>query len=375
MAKNTVRNLIVVSGYYGFNNLGDEAILEELLAELRSLEELDNVVVLSNNPQRTVSRYQVKAVSRWKLSVLTKHLSEAKLFISGGGGLFQDSTSIKPPLFYAAQMLLARFHGAKVMAYAQGLGPLRSPVSQALTRAAFSAAHLVTVRDANSAKLLLDWGIKNELTADPVWCLEQTPLPRGLESQFLKLFAQREGPLIGLSLRETKAFTPMHFEALLKATSNALPSNAEILLLPLQQAQDTKLLEDFHEQWRSLGRKSHSLSLTDLEIPSQWLNLFGRLDLLIGMRLHAVIMALKGKVPVVGLSYDPKVQHILAQFQQPVLNLEHISDTGPAEDWEKILKEAVESRKMLAEHAENNLRATKNLACQNLKALAKILNK
>src|SRR5277367_2728909 len=134
MAKNTIRNLIVVSGYYGFNNLGDEAILEELLAELRSLEELDNVVVLSNNPQRTVSRYQVKAVSRWKLSVLTKHLSEAKLFISGGGGLFQDSTSIKPPLFYAAQMLLARFHGAKVMVYAQGLGPLRSAVSKALTR-------------------------------------------------------------------------------------------------------------------------------------------------------------------------------------------------------------------------------------------------
>src|SRR5277367_3275591 len=115
MPKNTVRNLILVSGYYGFNNLGDEAILEEILAELKSLEEFDNVVVLSNNPQRTASRYQVKAVSRWKLSVLTKHLAEAKLFISGGGGLFQDTTSLKPPLFYAGQMLLARFHGVKVM--------------------------------------------------------------------------------------------------------------------------------------------------------------------------------------------------------------------------------------------------------------------
>jgi polysaccharide pyruvyl transferase CsaB len=375
MQKNPVRNLIVVSGYYGFNNLGDEAILEELLAELRSVEELENVVVLSNNPQRTASRYQVKAVSRWKLPALTKLLPETKLFISGGGGLFQDSTSIKPPMFYGGQMLLARFHGAKVMVYAQGIGPLHWAINRALTRAALSAAHSITVRDLNSSKLLVDWGIKNELTADPVWCLESTALPRGLESQFLKLFQGKSGPLIGLSLRETKAFTPAHLEALLKAMTEALPANAEVLLLPLQPAQDAELLEEFHQQWRGLGGKSHSLSLSDLELASQWLNLFGRLDLLIGMRLHAVIMALKRKVPVVGLAYDPKVQHILEEFNQPALNLENVADPSSVKTWQQILKDAIESRKDLSQRAESNLRATKNLACQNLKAIAKILNK
>ena len=374
MPASTAKELIVISGYYGFNNLGDEAILEELTCELKQLTSPENIIVLSNNPQKTASRYGVKAVSRWRLTALTKLLPQTKLFISGGGGLFQDVTSIKPPIFYGGQIYLARLYGTKVMIFAQGLGPLRSPMSVMTSKTALWLAQVITVRDMASYNLLKKWGINCSLTADPVWRLTSSPLPQGLESQFRKMFSNRNGLLVGLSLRETKNFQAPHLDTLLKSLASALPPEAEILLLPLQREQDAALLEEFRKRWEAKGRRAHSMSLTDMEKPSQWLNLLGRLDLLVGMRLHAIIMALKSKVPVVGISYDPKVESVLKEFEQPVLNLEYDDIGQLGERWENSVKMAVAELANLSKRASLKSEAAKNLAGQNFQALAKILD-
>ncbi|HEY9682139.1 MAG TPA: polysaccharide pyruvyl transferase CsaB [Oculatellaceae cyanobacterium] len=369
------RELVVISGYYGFNNLGDEAILEQITTELKEIISADNIVVLSNNPQRTASRYGVKSVSRWRLASLVKLLPQTKLFVSGGGGLFQDVTSMKPPLFYGGQIFLAKLYGAKIMVFAQGIGPLKSGLSNFVTKTSMWCAHALTVRDSDSCTLLKKWGINAALTADPVWRLQSSPLPQGLDTQFRKMFANRPGLLVGLSLRESKNFQLDHMDALLNAMAEALPNDAEVLLLPLQREQDAQPLEDFRKRWEARGRKAQAMSLTDLEKPSQWLNLLGRLDLLVGMRLHAIIMALKSRVPVAGISYDPKVERVLREFEQPVLNLENTENGSLQREWENSLKLAVAERTALAKHAGVKSEAAKNLARQNFQALAKILNK
>jgi polysaccharide pyruvyl transferase CsaB len=369
------RELVVISGYYGFNNLGDEAILEEITTELKELVSADNIVVLSNNPQRTASRYGVKSISRWRLASLVKLLPQTKLFVSGGGGLFQDVTSMKPPLFYGGQILLAKLYGARVMIFAQGIGPLKSALSNFVTKTSLWCAQTLTVRDADSCTLLKKWGITALLTADPVWRLQSSPLPQGLDTQFRKMFANRPGLLVGLSLRESKNFQSSHMDALLMAMAEALPTDAEILLLPLQREQDAQPLEEFRKRWQAKGRKAQTMSLTDLEKPSQWLNLLGRLDLLVGMRLHAIIMALKSKVPVAGIAYDPKVFRVLKEFEQPVLNLENSESANLQQEWENSLKLAVAERTALAKRAGIKSESAKNLARQNFLALAKILNK
>ncbi|MBP7578818.1 MAG: polysaccharide pyruvyl transferase family protein, partial [Candidatus Obscuribacter sp.] len=118
----TGRKLVVVSGYYGFNNLGDEAILEELVSELKTLVALEDIVVLSQDPNATANLYGVKAINRWQISKIAGLMGQTKLFISGGGGLFQDTGSIKSVIYYGGLINIARMAGAKVMAYAQGLG-------------------------------------------------------------------------------------------------------------------------------------------------------------------------------------------------------------------------------------------------------------
>ena len=84
---------IVISGYYGFNNAGDEALLTAILAALRAKEPKADITVISGNPGNTIAKHQVKSLYRFAAVRLLRAIREADLVISGGGSLLQDVTS------------------------------------------------------------------------------------------------------------------------------------------------------------------------------------------------------------------------------------------------------------------------------------------
>lgn len=373
MADNTNKKLVLVSGYYGFGNLGDEAILEELTNELKRLISPTQIVVLSNNPEQTKAAFGVEAVDRWKPANLLPLLSRAALFISGGGGLFQDTTGIKSTIFYGCQILMVRALGRKVCVYAQGLGPLKGDAARALARLSLQQANFVTVRDRDSQKLLEEWNISSLLTADPVWCLEQTEIPAIALDQITRLKA-KPGLTVGLSLRTAGNFSDKQLDDLVAVMDRSLPLDTKLLLLPLQLEQDIEPLNSFAQQWQAQGRHAEVLHTGEIERPSQWLAILSQLDMLVGMRLHALIMSLKSGVPVVGLAYDPKVRHVLTQFQQPILNLTKDGEgSGTFKEWLPTMQSAVATRQQLAANARAEAESAKKLACQNFELLAKIL--
>ncbi len=174
---NNQRNLVLISGYYGFSNLGDEAILEVIIDELTRIMPSQNIVALSNNPAETEKTFGIRAADRWNIGALTKLLPHTKLFISGGGGLFQDIVSVKSPFFYGAQILIARALGAPVMVFAQGIGRLKRQSDAQSPDWPSVRSNFVAVRDQQSVDLLREWGLAAQLTADPVWALQAKPLP------------------------------------------------------------------------------------------------------------------------------------------------------------------------------------------------------
>lgn len=373
MAENTNQQLVIVSGYYGFGNLGDEAILEELINELKKLVAPSQIVVLSNDPQKTREVFGVDAVDRWKPANLLPLLKRTALFISGGGGLFQDSTGIKSTIFYGCQILLVKALGRKVCIYAQGIGPLKGEGARALARMCLGQANFLTVRDKDSQKLLADWNISSTLTADPVWCLEQTDIPAHALAQINALKAT-PGLTVGLSLRTAANFSSKHLDDLVSVMDRSFPLETKVLLLPLQMDQDAQPLTSFAEQWQAKGRHAEVLHTDEIKKPSQWLAVLSRLDMLVGMRLHALIMSLKSGVPVVGLAYDPKVRHVLTQFKQPILNLTKDGEgTGAFKEWLPTMQSAIATRQQLASAAGQEAENAKKLACQNFELLAKIL--
>lgn len=370
ISRKSQRRLIILSGYFGFGNLGDEAILECLISWLKNFTSSENVVVLSVNPASTSCLFGVKAVNRWNLWTWLPLFQQARLVISGGGGLFQDTNSAGSVFFYGCQIILARVLGSSVVALAQGLGPLNRLISRTFTCASLKCCQAITVRDQASYQLLESWEITGEKTADLVWSLKATPLPSQLEHQ-INALRQQGSPLVGISLRASPNFTRNHLQALVLSIRDALPQSAQLLLLPLQLEKDESALTEFQTLWLQYGRTVHTLDLKTLQLPSQWLTLMGLLDLVIGMRLHALIMALSQGIPAVGLAYDPKVSQLLTCFEQPILNL---AKEECQTSWTLSLKQALASRETLSAKAKAKAEAQKNLSCQNFNMLAKILS-
>lgn len=367
------KDLVLVSGYYGFGNLGDEAILEEIVAELTRLVERETIVILSQNPESTSRTYSVRAVNRWNLKELAALFGKAKLFVSGGGGLYQDTSSVRSIVYYAGLAFLARAAGVPTIIYAQGVGPLNSTIAKTLTRAAISQAATIAVRDKASFEMLKNWGLAPVLTADPVWCLQSTDLPQTIASQ-LAGTRQRNADslLIGLSLRKTHDIMPGDIEKMVPAIIEATPANSILVPLSLFPEQDDEFLECARLLWERSGRQVLITDSGELR-PSQWLKLIGQLDLMVAMRFHALLMALRSGVACVGLAYDPKVAYLMERFAQPCLRLDEIKGDD-ANNLRELVEQSTGNRAELGAYARELSVQSEALACQNFDLLAKILN-
>ena len=118
---------ILISGYYGFDNIGDESILRTLVSSLREHIPDCSLTVLSHNPASTREKYGVEAVDRMSPMAILRAVKKCDMLISGGGSLLQDVTSSKSLHYYLSIIRCAEFFHKKVFIYSQGIGPIDRP--------------------------------------------------------------------------------------------------------------------------------------------------------------------------------------------------------------------------------------------------------
>jgi polysaccharide pyruvyl transferase CsaB len=330
---------VVISGYYGFGNAGDEAVLAGILVGLRSRLPHVDVVVLSGNPAHTRRLHGVKAVSR--IAGALRTLPGADLFISGGGSLIQDVTSARSALYYLGVLGLATVLAKATVVYAQGVGPLRRGWVRALARRILARTTLITVRDENSVNVLKDLGIVRpvHLVADPAFALVPTPA-----AQIQDVISSHHFPRIGVALRSwgDDAFVDALVEGL-RAARRRL-GETEFVVLALHPDRDlalcTRVAQDVG------GRVLAGLPPQDL------MTVVGTVDVLVGVRLHALIASVVMGVPPVGLSYDPKVDGFLRRIGLGrVLSLEGLRSDDLCDAVCAAWEERETLRPRLREHA------------------------
>ncbi len=303
MAK--TNNKIIISGYYGFGNMGDEAILSAMVSALKKTIPGVNIVVLSEDLPHTSSQYNVRAIVRRNPLVLARELLDAKLFISGGGGLIQDVTGISTIQYYLGLVLLAKLMGKKVMYYAQGIGPINTREGRRYTRFVSNMVDLITVRDEESKEELEKIGISKPpviVTADPVLALESVSSDR--IEEILRNEGIEEGKTrIALSIRPWK--TTVEYLSVFAESADRLKAqlDAQIVLIPFQKSQDLEVCQKV----KALMKEPALLLEGDYR-PEEMQGLLGAMDLVIGMRLHSLIFAATQSVPMIGVVYDPKVR-------------------------------------------------------------------
>ena len=296
---------VLISGYYGFNNAGDEAMLAAITASLKKELPGAKLTVISGAPETTRRRFKVDSFGRFNLPRLLVAAARSDLLISGGGSLLQNVTSSRSLFYYLAVIFLGLIFSGRVMLYAQGIGPIRGAFSRRIAGLILARADLITVRDTASLEELKKLGAaeKAYVTADAVLTLPEGDALRGKE--LLKRFNVPEGKkLIAFSLRPWGKNASYLKEIARAADMLAKAESAAIILMPLQRHKDLEVLSAM----RSLMEEKGSAYILDADFSTEeYLDLAAAFSLVIGMRLHALVFAALALTPFAALSYDPKV--------------------------------------------------------------------
>ena len=315
---------VMISGYYGFHNSGDDSILKAMVDSLSMHRPDIRILALSNDPAETKAIYGIDAIHRFNIPRILWNMRKTRLLISGGGSLIQDITSDKSLTYYLGIIRMGKRMGAKVMLYANGIGPIRHDSNHKKIRKVLSAVDLITLREPSSLAELKRFGVDGpeiRVTADPAFNLvaaspeesamlvEKTGLPAGK-------------PYCGIAIRPWR-YADRDLEKTVAQVADYIRQKhgIEVLFIPMQEARDLPVSRKTLDLMQERG-----YLLEGHPTPSQLLGVVGGAQFILGMRLHTLIYAAKMGTPVIGLTYDPKVEatmrYIGQEFTEPV---EHVN--------------------------------------------------
>ena len=311
---------VVISGYYGFGNTGDEAILESLINGLKKGDPEIDITVLSADTVKTSADHRIPSIGRHDLLKIIKALKGANAFISGGGGLLQDSTGPFSVIYYLSLFLLAKLLGCKCAFLGQGFGPVKNPFNKFLSALILNTADVITVRDDLSLEEMLSIGIRKPpllLAADLAFLLEKPQIATLEELIRGEGFSFSGKKMIGVSVRKpvhaAKGFYDRMAQFLDRVSTQ---QDCEILLIPFEPVGDAEESLKVLKLMKTRGRL-----LTGIYPPKTLLQIISKMDCFIGMRLHSLVFAAVNHVPLMGISYDPKVSSLLKSLGSPELSM------------------------------------------------------
>ena len=295
---------VVVSGYYGFDNFGDEAILQVIVNNLKRIGA--DITVISHNPRKTALNLNVKTIFTHNIFGVINRINFCDVVISGGGSLLQDVTSLRSLFYYLFIIFIGVLCCKKVIIFAQGIGPINNKIARAIAKNILKRVSLVTVRDERSKNLLAQWGINSVLVDDPVWGINlKTPAPRNK---------------VGIQLRDWKYMNDDFFLNLVRKIADDF-SDKEICIYSFQDKQDKDICLRFENYLHLENPQVKTKIFYDMSV-NDITESMRDLEYLIAMRYHAVMIGIKYGIKTLAINYDPKVETIAKFANIPCIGFE-----------------------------------------------------
>lgn len=318
-------------------------------------------MVLSGDPAATSGMHGVEARPRSPGDVW-KALADARLLISGGGSLVQDVTSARSAAYYLGTMLAASVRGVPVAVVGQGVGPIRRPWVRRLAARAFDRASSISVRDRESARTLLRIGVSRIVhQGADLAVLTPAARPERVSALLAQAGLDGIGPRIGVSIRPWPALPDAG--SLGRVIGEfARDRGAAVAVLVFDRVRDRAISDALAS---SSGGK-----VVAAESPQDLLGVVGVLDLVVGVRLHALIFAAAVGTPAIGLAYDPKVSAFMSERGlSSVLPVD-----APTEALAETLGRTWETRAELRAHLLGALPDLKRAAASGVAEVSRLLS-
>ncbi len=304
---------IIISGYYGFNNVGDDAMLQAIINNLRNCRQDLKILVLSKNVSEASKTFNVDAINRVDVFSIYWALRKARLFIYGGGNIIQDNTSSRSLMYYLGTIWLAKKLGLKVMFYGNGIGPVKRRINQWLTKKIVNRVDVITLREEMSLQELIKLEInrpKIYITSDSALTLDHAGncnVDEIFESEGIPL----NGSYAGFSIRKQEGWE--NYVDVIARTADYVYETYGLkpVFIPMQNPEDSNIMQLIVSRMKHRGyllKKCYNVAET--------FAIINKMKILIGMRLHSLIFAATLGVPIIGLVYQPKVEAFLHCVRQ-----------------------------------------------------------
>ncbi|MEI8377344.1 MAG: polysaccharide pyruvyl transferase CsaB [bacterium] len=313
----------VISGYYGFENFGDEISLQVIVNALK--DSGVNVTVLSSKPDLTSLDNGVSSFYTFSIFDIVRQIFVSDVLISGGGSLLQDKTSQKSFFYYIFVILVAKMLGKKVIIFSQGLAPLKSKISEMILALVLKQVDYISLRDTESQNYAQKLGAKSKTFSDAVWALGKSNILR-----HNKLLIQ---------LRQWDKFTDEKIAVLAKLIAEKYKSQ-KIEILSLQDDKDLEVCQKLYDalQGNVLDVKVlHGLSTNEI------VEAIASARSIVAMRYHACLLGLKQGLNIMALSYDEKVTNLVKEFSLPYVYVDEELDLFEME-FKKAIEKFEETR-------------------------------
>lgn len=309
---------VLICGYYGFGNLGDELIA---LAVVRLLENSginkSRIGILSANPKETEKQLEICAYDRWSIRKIFGAMKNTRTLLLGGGGLFQDFTSVRSCFYYWGIVKIARFCGVTIWAAGQSIGPIKSSVASLLAKNAFSSCVCRIVRNTSSLGMLNNWGLIGTLAPDLVMSIK-------VKRNFIR------GETLLLNLRG--GYEQMSKMAAISALNIAEEKHLKITGIAFCKEDESELNKYCNSGFLKLEQITIVKNLEEFE------NIILNSGYAIGMRLHFLVLCILAGIPVRGVPYDPKVSSLCQEWGIPSANIAGYVFSDPPD--EEVIDEA-----------------------------------
>jgi polysaccharide pyruvyl transferase CsaB len=303
------------------------------------------LAILSKAPVRTALKYRINTFNRLDFIKAMRLMRYARLFIHGGGNLIQDSTSTRSLFFYLAITMIAKFRNVRVMFFGNGVGPLNKPFNRRASGRVLNHVDVITVREKLSLGELESLAVTRpliRLTADPALLVSKTAPDAEVDEIFANEGIPAGKRYVGFSVRDHKTATAA-------AAPNAPDSGAtgdpgEKYLMAIAMAADdfcakhdvlpvflpTEYPRDVRQIEKVMGlMKTPAYVISGRYTVPRTLGVVARMDMMVAMRLHALIFAANLGVPVISIEYQPKIEGFINYIGQAsagrMENLEYAS--------------------------------------------------
>ncbi len=319
---------ILLAGYFGFGNFGDEAILKYALDVLRFYYKKAEIKVITQSVYSIKKDYELEGIYRFDFKNILSEIKSCDYLMFPGGSILQDVTSVKSIMYYLGLIFLANLFKKKVILLSQGIGPINNDFAKKLSFKLLKKAQLITLRDEKSYDTLMRNGVMGELTADLLWAFTsksniQVPDP---EVVFGEISCNANKKKIGIQLRNWKSLTHEKLEIIAKRILKSFHHvEFDYKLICLQKNSDEEVMIE-------LGKILHELSPdANLELCSERdieknVELLQGMDYMIAMRFHAGLCTINAEKPLLMLSYDPKTEEFCNELGLPFIDIDELDE-------------------------------------------------